>query len=95
MATRADYDRMAGCRKKFQATIKRHRWGLLFDEFKAAGWRAVRVNQRTGCRAEKHEPGIWVMRYVGFESDTAPALARRCATVTLKSRELAAGEVGR
>ncbi len=92
MATRADYDQMAGCRQKFQATIRRHRWGMLWKEFVAAGWRALRVDPRTGREVERNQPGVWVMRYIGFENDAAPRLARRCQTVTLRCRDLAPGE---
>jgi hypothetical protein len=35
------------------------------------------------------------MRYVGFEQDPAPAFARRCRTVTVRSRELHPGEEAR
>ena len=82
--SRQNYDRMAGERLLFQATIRRHRWGWLFDEMKARGWTPVKVNKRTGGRDKN---GVWVFRYEGFDTDEAvTGVRRQMAAVTIKSR---------
>jgi hypothetical protein len=94
MTAKLYYDRMAGCRSKFQATIRNHRWGLLWDEFRAQGWKPAKVHPRTGERVRDGEKGIWVMRYVGFGDDDAVRFAKRCGQrVKVRSRELRPGEV--
>jgi len=88
---RAHFDRYASERKKYQARIKRDRWGMLFDEFIAWGWHPVKVDPRTGAPAG-HKPGVWVMRYTGFDHDEPLAFAARVKTVTVKSRAFGRGE---
>lgn len=92
MTTRADFARMAGEKFKFQAVKKGGKWGLLFDEFVAQGWRPVKVDMLTGGPAAHGRSGVWVMRFTGYADDEAVKFARRVGGVTVKSRKLFNGE---
>jgi len=93
MTAKSHYDRMSGCRSKFQAAIRNHKWGLLWDEFRAYGWTPAKVHPRTGERVREGESGVWVMRYIGFDGDDPVRFAKRCGSrVVVKARALRPGE---
>jgi len=99
MSARADYARMGGERLYWQAAPAPKKGGgykflgKLWDEFKVRGWRPVHVNPRTGYElAYGAKGGVWVFRYVGYESDDAVQFARRVEKVVVKSRPLRSGE---
>lgn len=93
MTDRNYFDRMAGERKVFQARMKKGGFGLLWDEFLAHGWRARKVDARTGERlGYGRKGGVWVMRYCGFDGDEPLKFAARVEGCVVRCRAMARGE---
>lgn len=86
--SRNHFDRYAGERQRYQAAHKRGRWSnALRDEMLARGWRFALVDRKTGevIGRDEHRPGVWVMRYTGFDSDEAVVYARNVPELRIKA----------